>query len=650
VFEAAAFAKIRTADFRRRAIEAWRKLEPGFCGQAVQTLKFTTRSQVFRISNALDVGTCVIAKRRAPDAARRELYLHQQVLPMLDLPLVAVLGSIKESDGCEWIFFEDVGERCYQADDENDRVVLSRWAARLHTAACRLLPTMDLPDSGPGRYWIYLQQSRPILEAGLRDPRIDTNGKASLERLLELFDLLEAGWPHVERNSDGLPRTLVHGDLAPKNLRVHGTGPAAKLIPLDWEAAGWGVPAADLCAIDVDVYCSEARETWPWLECHIVSRIGKIGRVLRWLAAILWAATRLECGALEKAVLDLKCCGEGLENAIEKVKWRLSRSRPTSPRLPPTDELQATLTALSSGNGQRAGIEIIQRYSNPHSSTFPSEIAVCRAPRDQELHIHCKYEDNTLQNVTGYKSGPSYEAAVYQQVLARLAAGVPKFFGSTRDRNGHVWLFTEYVAGAFRLDEVSCPEHALALAAAWAGRFHQANEPRSQSGALSFAARYDIGYYCRWADRSAEFAARWPRQAQILNKACSRARQTFESLAAAPVTLIHGEYTPHNVLLRENEIVCVDWESAAIAAGENDLASLVDGWPDEVVRRCRDEYCAARWPEGTPLKFEARFEAAQLYWNLRWLGDRDWPPSLKLVSRIQRLRAIAERLGWSDGV
>ena len=79
---------------------------------------------------------------------------------------------------------------------------------------------------------------------------------------------------------------------------------------------------------------------------------------------------------------------------------------------------------------------------------------------------------------------------------------------------------------------------------------------------------------------------------------------TFEEraseLTSAPQTIIHGEYYPKNILVREGEIFPVDWESAAVAAGEIDLASLTEGWPEEDKRVCQAEYCAARWPNGAP--------------------------------------------------
>jgi thiamine kinase-like enzyme len=121
-----------------------------------------------------------------------------------------------------------------------------------------------------------------------------------------------------------------------------------------------------------------------------------------------------------------------------------------------------------------------------------------------------------------------------------------------------------------------------------------------------------------------------------------------------PPTVIHGEYTPKNVLVRDGIIYPVDWESAAIAVGEIDLAILTDRWPVEIVQQCKLEYQRARWPEGWPVDFERTFDAAQLYLHFLWLGYQ--PDSITSQARgnagrrgyswrFEYLRSAGERLG-----
>ena len=89
----------------------------------------------------------------------------------------------------------------------------------------------------------------------------------------------------------------------------------------------------------------------------------------------------------------------------------------------------------------------------------------------------------------------------------------------------------------------------------------------------------------------------------------------------------------------------MDWESAAIGAGEIDLASLTDGWPT------RD--CANPASGSTPLRAGPRalrpsspsgLRWRDFTWGLRWLGNTpDAFPTLKMMRRIEALEPLARR-------
>jgi hypothetical protein len=76
----------------------------------------------------------------------------------------------------------------------------------------------------------------------------------------------------------------------------------------------------------------------------------------------------------------------------------------------------------------------------------------------------------------------------------------------------------------------------------------------------------------------------------------------------------------------------VDWESAAVAAGEIDLAALTEGWPPGFVEQCELEYQRARWPEGPPTGFERRLAAAPVP-AFSLAGQRDGPRSVAVAVR-----------------
>lgn len=185
---------------------------------------------------------------------------------------------------------------------------------------------------------------------------------------------------------------------------------------------------------------------------------------------------------------------------------------------------------------------------------------------------------------------------------------------------------------------------AMGLAARWIGRFHAANESPRHETLPGFLTTYDAEYYRGWARRTLLHADAMRRRLAWLEPLCRRFEDSVADLCAGPLTCIHGEYYPRNILYLDGEIHPVDWESAAIAAGEIDIASLTELWGDDVVRECERQYVAARWPDGPPHDLERRLWHARLYLQLRWLGDhREGPTSQPW--RLEQLHEAGRRTG-----
>jgi Phosphotransferase enzyme family len=146
-----------------------------------------------------------------------------------------------------------------------------------------------------------------------------------------------------------------------------------------------------------------------------------------------------------------------------------------------------------------------------------------------------------------------------------------------------------------------------------------------------------------------------------LTTLCGRFEDVVTLLLASPPTVIHGEYYPMNILVDGGTVYPIDWESAAVAAGEIDLAALTENWGAEIGRQCELEYQRARWPKGPPGNFEERLYAAQIYLQFRWLchenrgifagkgaGDARSAWSHEVNSnlyRLEQLRFLGEHLG-----
>jgi phosphotransferase family enzyme len=317
-------------------------------------------------------------------------------------------------------------------------------------------------------------------------------------------------------------------------------------------------------------------------------------------------------------------------------------------RFPDLELLSRGLNTVIGGNGSKRGrVTIVHRSPVVYASTYPSEIVTCRIGARVELKLYCKYMGGVPCDSYGHRGGVPYETEVYRRILQPLGFSVPKFYGSYDDMGtGDTWLILGCVDPSLRLAKGPQPETML-RAAEWIGRFHAANEPRASMAALSFLNRYDFNYYLGWVRRTSLFARGLHQNFPWLTNLSERFEECIDVLLSAPLTVIHGEYYPHNVLVSDGVIYPLDWESAAIAAGEIDLATLTEAWGPEIIRQCELKYQRTRWPEGSPGKFARRLAAARLYLCFRWLGDQpDWTLSEDNRSYFDQMRSAGEELGF----
>ena len=289
-------------------------------------------------------------------------------------------------------------------------------------------------------------------------------------------------------------------------------------------------------------------------------------------------------------------------------------------------------------------VEIVRREPHLYASSFPAEVIRCREEGREELRMLGKYEIRQPRTTYGHRGGVDYERFVYEKLLARLSLSHVTFMGATAEAGtGATWLFLEYLGDGVRADEVDDPAQALRTAAAWIGDFQRLSSGLLDQGGLDFLHVHDRDYYAGWAGRAAVFAERAGVGASWLPLVRDRIDHVADVLLSEPRSVIHGEFTPHNVLIRAGRAHPVDWESAAIGAGETDIVSLTQKWPAEVVSSCEEAYAQAR---GLGELDPVRVDAARIYWDLRWLGDRpEWLSQPKVRARLDFVRDAAERLG-----
>lgn len=305
------------------AVKAWIKLQPGRVGpEGIETLKKEKKSGVYRLEGVGPEGSAVIAKRCRQVTAMIERAIYEEILPRLPLTTLRYYGFVEEPGGKScWLFLEDAGKEAYSPRIEEHRALVARWLGRMHTSAACVAAAARLPDRGPDHYLEHLRLARDTIRRKLAISALGADDLMVLESVASQCDVLESRWSQVERFCEGMPRTLVHGDFVPKNVRVRTDQSGVALLPLDWETAGWGVPAADLVRVDLVAYRSTVRQSWPRLDIRDIRQMANFGRIFRWLAAVSWASESLEYERIERPMRSMRICEAGMADAIQAAEW-----------------------------------------------------------------------------------------------------------------------------------------------------------------------------------------------------------------------------------------------------------------------------------------------------------------------------------------
>ena len=304
---------------------------------------------------------------------------------------------------------------------------------------------------------------------------------------------------------------------------------------------------------------------------------------------------------------------------------------------------------LAAGLGADA---IVQRGELPAMSSENCEIVTCRMTDGCVKRLFCKF--GPLEETAGptHRYGLGYEARAYDELLPAWADDVPPLHGVFLDESSQTLVLAlDYLENGTPLHQVWQPKADLGAAARWIARFHCWGET---AVVPAFLRRYDTEFYRTWLRRAADFTRSLHPRYPWLQPLCERGLRRLPALLP-PATIIHGEYQANNILVHRHpqagaRIMPADWESAALAAGEIDLANLTWGWEDDVALHCEQQYCLARWPDGAPDDFALRLAAARVFLHLRWLGDAEAGEDMDAaISALDELAPLAERFAELDG-
>jgi len=313
--------------------------------------------------------------------------------------------------------------------------------------------------------------------------------------------------------------------------------------------------------------------------------------------------------------------------------------------LPDSESLSFVLSKVLNENGFVEGnIKVLDRQPNIYSSTYPSEVVTCLLPNGHTLQIFCKYGSLEYFDPRG---DIYYEAIVYRNILQPLPVSSPVFYGfHAGEKESGKWLFLEYIDRAIRVSKAEGADPMI-QAASWIGRFHAATEINLSHASTAFLVSCDVDHYLGLTRRVLLLTDHLHHRFAWLSRICEQFDRMATLLVPNKRTVIHGEYYPKNILYQEGVVRPVDWQTAAIAAGEIDLASLTHNWPAEIVYECEREYQRTRWPEHGNEDFRQVLGVARLYILIRHLGSHEeWKRGHRYMPwYFEKLKNEGERLG-----
>ncbi len=322
-----------------RAVKAWSQLHPERVEpKAIEILKLREKSAVYRLAGLQPDGSAIIAKRCPRPVGLIERTIYQRLFTGQLVPALRWYGFVEEPDGdFSWLFLEDAGAGAYLPSSAEHRALAGGWLGAVHGAAMKSGLERELPDRSPVRYLEGLRTSREEVRRHCDNPALRRAEIRMLKALVSDLDMLEAHWSQVEKMCQDGCRTVVHGDLVIKNVRVRTMVAGARLLVFDWQHAGWGVPCADLAQLtdrtvspDLDTYACALRGSWPRLSDGRVRELAECGRFFRLLDEIGWESPLLTFGPYRfvvKPVSRLRVYQRQLHQVLLAAGWAQVHSR-----------------------------------------------------------------------------------------------------------------------------------------------------------------------------------------------------------------------------------------------------------------------------------------------------------------------------------
>ncbi len=248
---------------------------------------------------------------------------------------------------------------------------------------------------------------------------------------------------------------------------------------------------------------------------------------------------------------------------------------------------------------QRRGVEVTgwKRAPSPVAvpGVFPIEVLRVSLREGEEVALFVKHLGPEQADHPD-KQCRDREPRIYEELLGGDGLPVPGYYGSRWNQvTNRREIYLEYIGDwSLRYQKLDnwfpAARHLARFHAHFAGR-------PAELRARDYLLRLDAPYFHQWAERALAVVAQ-----QAAGLAAELARvvngygRVAETLTRQPVTLVHNDLAPKNVLADRSHhparICFVDWEVAGVGCGLLDLVHLKHGLDPASDREMCAAYCA----------------------------------------------------------
>jgi aminoglycoside phosphotransferase (APT) family kinase protein len=430
-----------------------------------------------------------------------------------------------------------------------------------------------------------------------------------------LEKLVRGYGPIVERMS-AQPPTLVQGGCRSSNILIGIASDPERVCIIDWEEASFGPGLFDVAhlldgikppLLDrlLEAYRHGAArygmETPPLEEMKYLMECFRLHMAFNSLSRAVMK------GYKESDVRKLLDYAEGIGHVV----YAPGRAVTAREQRPEDGELRPAVARwISDALGHEVGIDGWRREPSPVAVAGVSPIETLRVSMagEDELTLFVKHPGED-QAAHPDKQSRDREWRLYEDWFRADGLPVPRYYGSRRaageagsERSQRRELYLEYL-GDWSL-KYQALDHWHEAAPQLARLHARFAERAAELQACDYLLRLDAAYFRAWADRAQAAAGRQSEAlAGELSDVVASHGAVGELLERQPVTLVHNDLAPKNVLVDRAQsptrICFVDWEMAGVGCGALDLVHLTHGLDPGSDRALRRAYAEAL--EGTGL-------------------------------------------------